>query len=127
MADHQHAGVGSVPVQQLERVLAVEAVGERVLLLGLDVQRAAGEPRRVPRAHLRARVAGVELDPEPGQPLARVDRLPLSARRQLALGVGLGLVRDGLSVTEKPQLRRHRGVNDTCQESSLYERIGGPV
>jgi hypothetical protein len=53
-------------------------------------------------ADLRARVAGGELDAQAGEAFAGRDRLALPAGRQLAVGVGLGVVRDGLSVTEKP-------------------------
>ena len=110
VADREDAGLGAVPVQQLERVVATEAVGQRVVRERLDVERPAGEPRGVERAQLRARVAGVELDPEPRQPLPSGDRLALAAGRQLAVGVGLGLVGNGFSVTKKPELRRHGGV-----------------
>ena len=64
----------------------------------------------VERPHLRARVAGVELHAEPREALAGGDGLPLAARRQLAIGVGLGIVRNGLSVTKEPELRRHSAV-----------------
>lgn len=106
----QHALLVAVGVQQSERVVAVEAVGERGVLHGLDVQRAAGQLSRVASADLRARVASRELDTEPGEAFAGRDGLALPARGQLALGVGLGVVRDGLSVAEKPELRRHRTV-----------------
>ena len=89
MADHEHARIGVVRREQPERVLAVEPVGQHVDLVGLDVQRLAGKPRRVAGAHLRARVAGRELLPEPGEGLARGECLTLAAGGQLAVGVGL--------------------------------------
>ena len=118
MPDHEHARVGAVAQQQLERVLAVEAVGQRLLLRRLDVERLAGELRGLDRADLGARVAGLELDAEPREPLPRGDRLALAAGRQFAVVVGLGLVGNGLSVTKKPELRRHGGVTIAARPRS---------
>ena len=110
VADDEHARVAVVGVQQLERVVAVEAVGERRRsILGLDVERrgrraarcrARGPSGSCSRRRTRRRAAA--------SAVAGRDRLALAAGGQLALVVGLGVVRDGLAVAQKPELRRHR-------------------
>ena len=107
MADDQHARVGVVAAEQLERVGAVEALGEHVLDLGLGVERLGGEPGGLLGAHLRARVDRGELDAQPREGGAGGSRLALAARGQLALVIGLRVVRDGLPVAEKPELLGH--------------------
>ena len=114
MADHQHARVGS-PC----RYSSSSASSRSKPSASESSSWARCSARGRPAARCRARAPSGSCSrrrtrSEPGQPFARGDRLPLAARRQLALGVGLGLVGDGLSVTEEPELRRHRGVNDTC-------------
>ena len=74
----------------------------------LDVQALAGELGGLPRAHLRARVTGVELLAQRGQRAPGGLGLGSPARRQLPLVVGLGVVRHGLAVPQHPQLRRHQ-------------------
>ena len=108
MADDEHARVVAVRAQQRDRVVAVEALGERLLHDRLDAERLAREPRGVDRAHLRARVAGVERGAEAGERGARGEGLSLAAGRQLSLRIGLGVVRHGLAVPEQPELGRHR-------------------
>jgi len=85
VADHEHAGVVTVRAQQRDRVVTVEAAADRLLDDGLDPQRAAGQLGGVERADLRARVTGVELQPEPGERRARGERLSFAAGRQLSL------------------------------------------
>ena len=105
--DDQHARVGVVAAEQVERVAGLEAVGEHVLDLGVDVERLRREPRGADRAHLRARVDGGELDAEARERRAGRTRLALAASGQLPLGVGLGVVRNGLPVAEEPELLGH--------------------
>ncbi len=93
--------------EQLERVGAVEALAEHVLDLGLGVERLGGELGRLLGAHLRARVDGGELDAQAREGGAGGGRLALAARGQLALVVGLRVVRDGLPVAEEPELLGH--------------------
>ena len=112
VADHEHARVVPVRAQQRERVVAVEAVGRRLVDDRLDPERAAGQLGGVEGADLRARVAGVELQPEPGERRARGERLSFAAGRQLSLVIGLGVVRHGLAVPEQPELGRHRAPDD---------------
>ncbi len=100
-------GVAVVAGEQLERVVDLEAVAEHVLALGVDVERLGSEPGGGERAHLRTGVDRGELDPEPREPGAGGDRLPLPARGQLPLVVGLRVVRDGLAVPEEPELPGH--------------------
>jgi hypothetical protein len=88
VAHGQHPRLGVVREQELQRVLAGEPVGERGRGLGLDLERSAGELRRLPRADLRARVARGESDIQRGQRAARHLGLAASARRQLALASG---------------------------------------
>ena len=107
MADDEHARVGAVAVEQLDRLVGVEVVGEHVLDLGLDVERLGGELRGVEGAHLRARVDGRELDPEARQRGARRGGLALAPRGQLALRIRLGIVWNGLPVAEEPELLGH--------------------
>jgi hypothetical protein len=107
VADHEHLRVAVVAGEQLERVLDLEAVAEHVLDLRVDVERARGELRGVGRAHLRAGVDRGELDAEPRQPGAGRDGLPLAARGQLPLCVGLRVVRNRLAMAKKPELLGH--------------------
>ncbi len=100
MADHEDAGVAVVGHQQLARVAGVEAVGEHVDLLRVDVQRCARAGGGVAGPDLRARVTGVELDPEPRERGAGVVGLALAASGQLAVVVGLGFVGDRLAVAK---------------------------
>jgi hypothetical protein len=98
VADDEDAGVALVGHQQLARVVGIEAVGEHLGHLWLDVQGAAGAGGRVTGADLRARVTGLELDPEAGEPGAGVVGLALAAGGQLAVVVWLGVVGDRLAV-----------------------------
>jgi hypothetical protein len=109
--------------QQLAGGVDVEPLAERGARLGRHVEWLARQLGGAGRAQERARVAGRELEPEPGERLARGDRLALAPRGQLALEVGLRLVRDGLAVPEKPELlMRHvpqRNHPRTCERGPI--------
>jgi hypothetical protein len=125
VADDEHLRVGVVAAEQLERVIGLEAVREHVLDLRVDVERLGREPGGGQRSHLGAGVDGGELDPEPREPGAGRDRLPLPARGQLPLVVGLGVVRDGLAVPEEPELPGH-GPQGNRRASCERARCSGP-
>ena len=111
VAHDEHALVGVVRQQQLERVVGVEAVGQDGRLLRLDVERPAGQARRVARPDLRARVAGGELDAEARKCGPGGDCLALAPGRQLPIGVGLRLMWNSFSMTKEPELlSRHCAV-----------------
>ena len=108
VADDEHAGAVVVAVHELERVLALEAVAEHVLVLGLGAERLGRQPGGVRRAPLRARVDRRELDAEPRQRRAGRHRLALAAGGQLTVGVVVPrVVRHRLAVPEEPELPRH--------------------
>src|SRR5215813_12353895 len=98
MADDENPVLPAVGVQELGHVIAAERARDRALGRRLDVQRPAGQLRGLERAQLRARVAGRELQRELGQRDARGLGLAPSAWRELALLIGLGVVRNGLAV-----------------------------
>ena len=109
VADDEDAVALAVLREQVARDALVEVLAQRLAFLGRHVERLAGQRGGAGGADERARVTGRELEPEPRQRLARRDRLALAARGQLAVVIGLGFMRDGLSVAEEPELLlRHR-------------------
>ena len=109
VADDEDPRAVVVLGEQVARDVLVEALAERLALLGRHVERLAGERRRAGGADERARVTGRELEPEPRQRLAGGERLALAPCGQLTVEVVLGFVRDGLAVPEEPELLlRHR-------------------
>ena len=90
-------------------------------------------------AHERARVTGGELQPEPRERLAGSSRLTLAARGQLAVEILLGVVRDGFTVPQEPELlgghepgawtdgSDKRTPRAAGASTAQYGRIGGPV
>jgi hypothetical protein len=107
VADDQDPRVGVVAEQQLAGVVAVEVAGEGTLLERLDVERLERQPRGVPRADLRARVADVHPRAEARERPAGQPRLLLAPRRQHPLGVRGRVVRHGLAVSQQPESLRH--------------------
>ena len=88
---------------QLIGVAGIEAAAERLVHGRLAAELHARQPRRVERAHARARVDGVELHAQARKRAAGAGRLALAAGRQPAGEILARPVRLGVAVAQQPE------------------------
>ena len=105
MADEQDALVGVARSDELERVVDVEPVGQRLV----RPPPRSPAPRRPARAVSRARTFGLvstswKVSPSAASARPAAARLLLAAGREPALVVGARVVRLGLAVAQEPEL-----------------------